>query len=62
MVYSLRLYQGVFLGRRPGPEGEPEPEELSARELFVLSILGAGVLLLGVAPGPVLDAALGVGP
>lgn len=53
-VYMLRLYREIALGHRD--EGRLEGlQPMDRREIFILSILAVGTLLLGVAPWLVQD-------
>ena len=53
LIYTLRLVQGALFGEPSGAEA-PIPD-LNFRETVVLVILAAGVLFIGLVPGPILE-------
>jgi NADH-quinone oxidoreductase subunit M len=51
-IYSLRLMQKVFLG----PKVSDDPvKDISTRELIMMSLFTAAIILLGLYPQPVMD-------
>jgi NADH-quinone oxidoreductase subunit M len=52
-LYSLRMLQKVFLGPVTVPGGTVK--DFNGRELFIMSALGLGIIVLGIYPQPVMD-------
>ena len=52
-AYALRVARTVWVGDRPEPDAAPTPDTRGV-ELAVLAVLATAVVVLGVAPGPLL--------
>ncbi len=55
VMYVLRMVQATLFGPIREDRGAGELKDLGGREVLVLGALAAGVLFIGLHPGPVLD-------